>query len=116
MEFALKTALTILALAGGLVSPALAQEAAKPACAAEAVKAAEKLLKLHSEGDDRATVEGQARKIGTVKPLVGKGALDVLEVEGSVYKGNYRIRLIYAQIPGTCALMGQEILERGNPY
>ena len=56
------------------------------------------------------------KKIGTVKALRGKGTFDVLEVEGSVYKANYRLRLIFAQIPGSCLLMGQEILERSDPY
>lgn len=108
----MRTALFALALSA-VTWPALAQS---PPCAAEASKAALKLLKLHTEADDRATVEGGARKIGTVKALVGGKPLDVLEVEGSVYKANYRIRLIYAQIPGSCALIGQEILERSNPY
>jgi len=96
--------------------PALAQNAARPACADEALKAAEKLLKFHSDGDERAKVDDKVRRIGTVKPLAGKGAFDVLEVEGTIYKGEYRMRLIYAQMPGSCVLMGQEILERGNPY
>ena len=102
----------VLALSAA-ASPALAQS---PPCAAEASKAALKLLKLHTEADDRATVEDRVRKTGTVKALVGGKPLDVLEVEGSVYKANYRIRLIYAQIPGSCALIGQEIFERSNPY
>ena len=108
----MKTILPAL-LAVLAAGPALAQA---PPCAAEASKAALKLLKLHTEADDRATVEERVRKVGTVKTLVGGKPLDVLEVEGSVYKANYRIRLIYAQIPGSCALMGQEIFERSNPY
>ena len=107
------SALPLALLALTLATPALAQT---PPCAVEASKAALKLLKLHTEGDDRASVDGAVRKIGTVKPLTGKGAFDVLEVAGYVYKGEYRIRLIYAQMPGSCVLMGQEILERSNPY
>jgi hypothetical protein len=95
---------------------ASAAQAQSHPCAADAARAAGKLLRLHADGDDRASVGERIRKIGTVKPLVGAGALDVLEAEGSVYKASYRIRLIYAQIPGSCALMGQEILERSNPY
>ena len=41
---------------------------------------------------------------------------DVLEVWGHIYKADYRMRLIYAQIKGSCALMGQEILEASDPY
>ena len=105
--------ITLAVLALLAAGPTLAQS---PPCATEASKAALKLLKLHTEGDDRATVEDRVRKIGTVKAPVVTKPLDVLEVEGSVYKANYRIRLIYAQIPGSCVLMGQEIFERSNPY
>jgi len=35
----------------------------------------------------------------------------VLEVWGSIYKGNYRMRLIYHVAGKDCTLMGQEILE-----
>jgi hypothetical protein len=51
-----------------------------------------------------------------VKALKGNGRFDVLEVTGHVYKANYRMRLIYAQIKGSCLLMGQEILEASDPY
>jgi hypothetical protein len=40
----------------------------------------------------------------------------VLEVWGHIYKADYRMRLIYGQIKGSCALMGQEILEASDPY
>ncbi len=36
---------------------------------------------------------------------------DILEVWGFIYKGEYRMHFIYAQIPGACLLMGQEIIE-----
>jgi len=35
----------------------------------------------------------------------------VLEVWGHIYKGQYRMRLIYARSPKDCVLVGQEILE-----
>jgi hypothetical protein len=35
----------------------------------------------------------------------------VLEVWGRIYKGQYRLRLIYARIPNECVLMGQEVIE-----
>jgi len=86
-------------------------------CAADAVKQGEALLKFHSGNDERAKVDPDSvKQIGTVKALVGNGRFDVLEVEGWIYKGDYRMRLIYAQMPGECALMGQEIFERSNPY
>jgi hypothetical protein len=97
------------------LSPAIA--APRPHCADDAVKQADKLLKFHSDNDERATVDPDSvKQIGTVAALRGKGRFDVLEVEGSIYKGDYRMRLIYAQMPGECVLMGQEILERSDPY
>jgi hypothetical protein len=39
----------------------------------------------------------------------GQSRLKILEAD-------YRMRLIYAQIKGSCALMGQEILEASDPY
>ena len=100
-----------------LIGLAPAQAASPHRCTAAAIKQAEKLLAFHSDNDDRATVDSNsAHVIGTVGALMGKGRFDVIEVEGSIYKGNYRMRLIYAQIPDTCVLMGQEILEASDPY
>jgi len=107
----------LLACLALLAGTAATQAAPRPRCADAAVKQAQKLLAFHSDNDDRATVDPDSVKaIGTVGALVGKGRFDVIEVEGSIYKGNYRMRLIYAQIPGDCVLMGQEILERSDPY
>jgi hypothetical protein len=102
-----------------LLAASTAPLEAKPVhhCAANAVKQAEKLLKFHMNNDDRAAVDADSVKlIGTVAALAGKGRFDVLEVEGSVYKGDYRMRMIYAQLAGDCVLMGQEIFERSDPY
>ncbi|HEY4202598.1 MAG TPA: hypothetical protein VGM83_18765 [Devosiaceae bacterium] len=101
-----------------LVATPLAAEAAQPHhCAADAVAQAEKLLKFHSDNDDRATVDPKSVKVvAPIRALMGKGHFDVLEVEGSIYKGEYRMHLIYAQMPGDCVLMGEEILERSDPY
>jgi len=44
------------------------------------------------------------------KPGQREAVLDVLEVWWNIYKGQYRMRLIYAQIPGECVLMGQKFL------
>ena len=54
--------------------------------------------------------------MGTVKALRGEGRFDVLEVWGFIYKAEYRMHFLYAQIPGDCVLMGQEILEASDPY
>jgi hypothetical protein len=86
-------------------------------CAADAVDHARKLLAFHfGETDLSMSVDDTAKLVGTVKALQGKGRFDVLEVMGYVYKGEYRMHFIYAQIPGDCVLMGQEILETSDPY
>jgi hypothetical protein len=44
-------------------------------------------------------------------PANRKQLFDVLQVWGHFYKGQYRMRFIYARLLGECLLMGQEILE-----
>ncbi len=97
------------------VTPALAL--AHP-CDADAIKRGMPLLKLHFETDQLANagVDDTVRQLAPIKALKGKGKFDVLEVWGHIYKADYRMRFIYAQIPGSCVLMGQEILEASDPY
>ncbi|MDJ1156664.1 hypothetical protein QNA08_00160 [Chelatococcus sp. SYSU_G07232] len=98
---------------------ATAPAAAKPVhpCASQAAQQALKLLKFQSDEDDRAEVfKDRVKSIGTIKALRGNGRFDVIEVPGAIYKTDYRMRLIYAQIPGQCVLMGQEVLEESDPY
>lgn len=103
--------------------------AAEHPCSQDAKQRAENLLRLHFVmdagdppshfSDQEVTNLGIDEKVVVLKPikaLVGKGKLDVLEVQGYIYKANYRMRMIYAQIKGSCLLMGQEILEMSNPY
>jgi hypothetical protein len=108
-----------LATAVGLLLAVTPASAGMPvhACAAAAIAQALKLLKFHTDGDERAKVlQERARYIGTVKALRGKGRFDVIEVPGGVYKADYRLRLIYARIGGQCVLMGQEVLEESDPH
>ncbi len=111
------------------VFAAVATHAADQPCAQDARQRAELLLRLHfvmEAGDapskfasSEVSNMGIDDKVAVLKPikaLVGKGKFDVLEVRGSIYKANYRMRMIYAQITGSCLLMGQEILEVSNPY
>lgn len=102
----------------GLAMAAGAANAQAPhPCAGDATKQALKLLKFHTDSDDRGTVDERGvKQIGSVKAARGKGRFDVLEVPGSVYKASYRMRMIYAQIPGSCVLMGQEVFELSDPY
>ncbi len=112
--FSVRVVLVSLVVVASSVS---AQAKSDHPCAADALKQALKLLKFHNDNDDRAEVfDFSVKQVGSVAAVTGKGRFDVLQVDGAVYKGNYRMRLIYAQIPGTCALMGQEILETDNPY
>ena len=94
----------------GCISPPSA--AADHRCAGDALKQAAKLLAFHFGPDDRISVEKSVKVLAPIKnPAADKQTLDVLEVWGNIYKGRYRMRLIYAQMPSECVLMGQEILE-----
>jgi hypothetical protein len=86
-------------------------------CSDDAVAHARKLLAFHF-GEDKPdfSVDDTAKAVGSVKALRGKGRFDVLEVWGFIYKTEYRMHFLYAQMPGDCVLMGQEILEASDPY
>jgi 5-methylthioribose kinase len=101
-----------------VVAGAATAQAAPHACASDAIAKAEQLLRLHGEAQtgQPVAVEQEVKILPPVKALKGNGRFDVLEVWGHIYKADYRIRLIYAQIKGSCALMGQEILEASDPY
>lgn len=106
---------TVLALSALAMSTA----AAKPAhrCAEDARTKAKALLTLHLDGADlNMSVDDAVAVRPPIKALKGKGRFDVLEVKGYVYKAQYRVRMIYAQIPNECLLMGQEVIEIANPY
>ncbi len=98
-------------------------------CAGDALKRAAMLLRFHfvmevgdppkklaNAPDLNLWVDNKYKALKPINAPVGKGKLDVLEVQGAIYKANYRMRFIYAQIKGSCALMGQEIIELSNPY
>ncbi len=84
-------------------------------CAAPALEQAKKLLTFHFGPDERIDLETTIKVLAPIRnPANSKQLFDVLEVWGSIYKGRYRMRLIYAQLPGDCVLMGQEILEQAT--
>jgi hypothetical protein len=91
-------------------------------CATDALSKALPLLKLHagySKSDypiEDKNINKNVKAVGTTKLLVGKGVVDVLEVTGYIYRSTYRMRFLYAKIPGTCVLMGQELFEASNPH
>ena len=103
-----------------LLAPGSAQAQVHP-CAGDAVARAVPLLRLHfgvgpDEKIENFAIDKAVKVLPPAKPLKGHGRFDVLEVQGHVYRADYRMRFIYAQIKDSCLLMGQEILEAGNPY
>lgn len=81
-------------------------------CADAARATALALLKLHSDGDDRASIEGPVLKKRSVRAPRGKGMLDVLAVKGFIYKAEYAIRILY--LPGGgCARAGFDLVQVG---
>src|SRR5689334_18494674 len=116
-----KTVLVGVAVAAGLIAgapvePAPAGWQGKPhPCAAAAVPQARKLLAFHAGPDDRLAVDDAVKRLAPIRnPANRAQQFDVLELWGHIYKGQYRIHLIYAQVGGQCVLMGQEILEYAN--
>ncbi|MGE3261023.1 MAG: hypothetical protein AB7K68_04510 [Bacteriovoracia bacterium] len=85
-------------------------------CAEDAKVVAMEALKLHTQADERATLDDKVTTMTPIRALKGKGKLDVLEVWGSVYRADYRIRVLYAQIKDSCASLGFEIIEAADPY
>jgi len=93
----------------------IANAASPPQCAAEAVVQAKKLLTFHRGPDERIEVDSEVKELAPLRnPANRKQQFQVLEVQGSIYKGNYRMRLIYSLLGNYCTLMGQEILEYAN--
>lgn len=99
-----------------LLLPAAVQAALAHRCADAAAGQAAKLVAFHHGPDDRIAVDARSvRQIaGLTNPAARDQSFDVLEVWGYVYKGSYRMRFIYARLPGSCVLMGQEILEHAR--
>lgn len=91
-------------------------------CEQDAIAKAGLLIRLHFSGDSNATdiqnldIEQTVKLEKPVKLPVGKGSADVLGVTAYIYRATYDMKFKYAQIKGTCALMGQEIIELSDPY
>lgn len=82
-------------------------------CAGDATQRASKLLAFHFGPDERMEIRSDVAALAPIKnPVNPEQSFDVLEVWGDIYKGRYRMRLLYyTGVPGECVLMGQEILE-----
>jgi hypothetical protein len=103
-------AVVLCAMTVAAPSPASAQRAHH--CATAAREQAQKLLVFHFGTDKRIEIDTAVKALVPIRnPANRLQRLDVLEVWGHIYKGQYRMRFIYARIPTECVLMGQEILE-----
>ncbi|WP_332876737.1 hypothetical protein [Massilia sp. S19_KUP03_FR1] len=97
------------------VHAAGAQGAPVHHCAAAAAGQAQRLLSFHLGPDQRIEIAQEVKVLAPIRnPANRKQQFDVLEVWGNVYKGQYRMHFIYAQMQGDCVLMGQEILEHAS--
>ena len=114
----MKCVLAAHILAGVALLTTAAHAALDQPCVAEAIAKAGPLLRFHLDlkATDPVDIEPDAKALPPIKALKGRGSFDVLEVTGHYIKATYRMRFIYAQIRGSCVLMGQEILEAGDPY
>jgi hypothetical protein len=89
-------------------------EARDISCEKQAITDARKLLSFYRDGDNRIEIDQSVKKMHSMKnPANPKRDFDVYEVWGYIYKGNYRMRLIY-YTDNNCLLMGEEILEFAN--
>jgi hypothetical protein len=86
-------------------------------CSKDAVAHAKALLTLHFGIEDlRMLVSPKATTLKPIKNYANpKQMFDVLQVRGTINKGNYRMRFTYLQpkdvvMGDKCVLMGQEIM------
>ena len=95
-----------------LLSFALTVNAKPLQCESDALVQSKKLLNFHVGGDDRIQIDPIVNRLPMiVNPANKKQKFLVLETMGYIYKGNYRMRLIYFPLDNECVLMGQEVLE-----
>ncbi len=90
---------------------------AAPQCSTDARVQAKNLLSFHSNGDRRVEIlaDENVKELPPMRnPANKKQKFQVLEVNGYVYKGSYRMRFIYYHSGSECVLVGQEVLELAN--
>ena len=87
-------------------------QASPPLCAKDALEQAQRLLVFHFGEDDRIEIDPEVVEKAPLRNPANKNqTFQVLEVWGTIYKGQYRMRLIYYPLGQDCVLMGQEVLE-----
>ena len=87
---------------------------AAPQCAVEAVEQAKKLLAFHRDPGNFTIdmVPEMVKELPSIRnPANKKQKFQVIEVWAYIYKGQYRMRLVYHHSRNACLLMGQEVLE-----
>lgn len=78
-------------------------------CKQDALNASQKLLAFYRDNDDLIAIDDKVTPLAKIKnPANAKQFFDVLETWGYIYKGKYRMRLLFSS---DCTLMGEEILE-----
>lgn len=99
-----------------LTTISTAINASEPMCSEDALAQAQKLLTFHHPiKDDRIYIVPNVRELPSIpNPANEKQEFQVLEVDGQIYKGQYRMRFLYYHLENTCLLMGQEILTLAN--
>lgn len=110
--------LSALLIAGVAAAQSPQPGPSKHKCNADALNQAAKLLEFHIGPDEvkasafKLDIDPQVRVLKPLRnPAHAKQSFDVLEVWGARYKARWRMRFLYAQLPGDCTLMGQEIIE-----
>lgn len=116
LAIALVATLVVWAGLGASARADAAPTAPAHRCAGPALEQAKALLVFHTGAAAEATVDEGVRLGAPLRnPVNRQQFFDVLRVQGHVYKADYQMSLIYARIPGTCVLMGQEIIEFSSP-
>lgn len=84
-------------------------------CAEQALAQAPALLRFHYGESVPVHVDALVSPQPRIEnPGNREQMLDVVEVNGNIYRASYRMRFLFFVNEGQCALVGQEILEHAN--
>lgn len=87
--------------------------ATEPQCHSDlAIDQAHSLLAFHFGADERIEIDPHIEQHSSIaNPANPNEEFQVLELWGSIYRAQYRMRLTYYPLQDGCILMGQEIIE-----